>query len=115
MRVSAGAPEHEQCELVLKKARVDKYIAPIVQWINSHPEAFTLASCQGTEIYKPYVFWICLDPIETQQILRELPSTTIRFNHVKGMMTYTSNWTNVPKLLDDCVKFHDYNREGYMG
>jgi len=64
--------DHETVSIPLKMIDVDKGIVPIVNWLNSKLEVFTLYSCQGgpptaSEIYDEtvsnpaYVMFFCRD------------------------------------------------------
>jgi hypothetical protein len=58
--VGDGAMSHQEV-LVKVNAKVDRGIAPLVEAINSIPDAFTVSSCEGDEAHEPYVAFFIAD------------------------------------------------------
>jgi len=97
MKVNVTGAEHTQIKTSLKHVEVDEDMAKVVEWFNSFPEVYTIASCQGTDEtgIQPYVLWFSLDLLEAQQVLGTIcrkERTTVRYDRVRGVLAYHTKW-----------------------
>jgi len=51
--------DHEQKNIPLKTISVDSDIIPLVNWLNSFDDIFTLYSCKGNDLNKPWITFFC--------------------------------------------------------
>ena len=62
--MSKGIQTHEATGIILKEAKIDDKIIPVVEWVNSL-ECYTTACCQGCDesdhccISHPYIIFVC--------------------------------------------------------
>jgi tRNA(Phe) wybutosine-synthesizing methylase Tyw3 len=110
-------PEHPSKSIYLKRCDIDVELVDIVTWINAHPDALTLASCQGTEVVpteadpegrrdtlvtqQPYIMWICHDQFQLTNIVRSIKGETeVKWNSPRGCLIYVTRWKSTTRLRE---------------
>lgn len=80
-KITIKNKEHTFRTIVLKSAKIDVNIIPVVKWINSFPDTITFYSCQGgpanygfTSI--PYATFICRE----KHVLKHITNVVKKFN-----------------------------------
>jgi len=80
---------HKTKSICIKKAKIDINMIPIVNWLNSFSSITTQYCCEGNKDFKPYVLFICTDPVELIQILALLCGyATVEINFYNGILRY---------------------------
>jgi hypothetical protein len=99
-------PKHKQRAIVLKRAKVDIKIIPVVNWLNSFDGVYTLFSCEGGPLKAndmaalPYVLFYCGHQLTLIKILTEVwgyANTDVDFH--EGHLRYTLRFPS-DKSLD---------------
>jgi len=117
---------HETEEIVIKSAKVDKKIVPVVNWLNTYRNTFTIFSCEGDPCAGdiPYVMFFCWDNDSLTKIVeklrdfawsrertysqdgdlvyRGLPTIEINF-HERNMVRYTVEFPDL--TLEEFIEY----------
>ena len=51
--------KHESKEIIIKKAEVDNFLIPIVEWLNSHKDIHTRFCCECEPPEGPFIIFYC--------------------------------------------------------
>jgi len=106
---------HKTKEIVVQKADIDEGIIPLINWMNSLQDVYTLYSCQGSNKKiadcalctknTPYVSFLCFNPVNLAKILQlfeDKAQTEIYYDN--GVVKYSARFYNV-QYLQLCVDF----------
>jgi tRNA(Phe) wybutosine-synthesizing methylase Tyw3 len=92
---------HKTQRISLKTIEVDKAIVPIVNWLNSFEDIFTLNSCEGEQrkgiCNLPYIQFISMGQKDLSQILPRLmgyAEVTVLYDEVRGCLVYIARFKN---------------------
>jgi len=102
-----GDYTHNTKVIPVKLAAVDKEIVPVVNWINSFSDAFTLYSCEGSKNPhskcnpRPYVSFVCRHTIDLKAIREATKKHADEFS-----VTIEESSENT--MYVHCIKFKSY-------
>lgn len=79
--------EHEKSTIYLKEVEVDTKMIPVVAWLNSYVDTYTLFCCQGGEtlnngggVTNAYVLFVCFNPtIDLSDIINVIQAFNARY------------------------------------
>lgn len=101
---------HPSSATIIKKAKIDKKIVPLIKWLNSFDSVVTWHCCQGemrekgkNPECKPYVTWTCRtasDVVMILSILGTSAETIISWSNLFPQLLYRTEWPSLDRLLE---------------
>jgi hypothetical protein len=103
--------DHPTRMVVIKKARVDVEMIPLVNWLNAFDSITTQYCCQGDppqidpdtdeqftdDIHRPYVLFVCIEMVDLVLVL-----DVFRHNAIMEV-----HWNETKNQLEYCARFYD--------